>query len=489
MRKGKSTRLVSGASETRRWLVVSVLVLLVGSVVALFAVAPARALAPLNYIVVDTGQDGCFDDRKAIPCPGNGQDYDGQDAQFKGNTPAYHDNGDGTVTDLNTGLMWVKERGEKMHWQDALDGASKCRVAGYDDWRAPTIKELYSLIDFRGYSERTAKESKPYLDTRFFDFAFGDTSKGERIIDCQDWSATKYVGTTMGGAQTAFGVNFADGRIKGYPTMRGKRDKRYMRYVRGNPNYGENKFVDNGDGTVTDGATGLVWQKADSGKGMNWKDALAYAQDLDLAGHDDWRLPNAKELQSIVDYTRSPTTTGSAAIDPVFSVTDKESYFWTGTTHLEHGMSTMAVYIAFGRAMGWMELPPGSGTKTFMDVHGAGAQRSDPKTGDPDDWPQGHGPQGDDRRVLNYVRCVRDGAAERVTPAYKPSSQSSGGMEGPPPGKEGQGPGGMRTPPAEAFDACQGKSEGSSCSVRTPKGSLSGTCTAHDQGLFCRPER
>jgi hypothetical protein len=42
-----------------------------------------------------------------------------------------------------------------------------------------------------------------------------------------------------------------------------------------------------------------------------------------------------------------------------------------------------------------------------MDVHGAGAQRSDPKTGDASDYPQGHGPQGDVIRINNYVRCVR----------------------------------------------------------------------------------
>ena len=51
----------------------------------------------------------------------------------------------------------------------------------------------------------------------------------------------------------------------------------YVRYVRGNPAYGKNDFHDNGDGTITDRATGLMWQKADSGKGMNWEPALAYA--------------------------------------------------------------------------------------------------------------------------------------------------------------------------------------------------------------------
>ena len=69
--------------------------------------------------------------------------------------------------------------------------------------------------------------------------------------------------------------------------------------------------------------------------------ALAWAEDLNYAGHGDWRLPNAKELQSIVDYTRSPDTTGSAAIDPVFDVTPIKNEggqpdfpcYWTSTTH------------------------------------------------------------------------------------------------------------------------------------------------------------
>ncbi len=89
-------------------------------------------------------------------------------------------------------------------------------MGNYTDWRVPTIKELYSLINFNGGFHLRAADSTPYLDTRFFDFVYGDPARGERDIDCQDWSATQYVGTTMNGNPTAFGVNFADGRIKGY---------------------------------------------------------------------------------------------------------------------------------------------------------------------------------------------------------------------------------------------------------------------------------
>ena len=50
------------------------------------------------------------------------------------------------------------------------------------------------------------------------------------------------------------------------------------------------------------------------------KPPLTYCESLDTAGINDWRLPNVKELQSIVDYSRSPDTSNSAAIDPIFSI-------------------------------------------------------------------------------------------------------------------------------------------------------------------------
>jgi hypothetical protein len=166
---------------------------------------------------------------------------------------------------------------------------------------------------------------------------------------------------------------------------------------------------------VTDDATGLMWTQSDSGQGMNWEDALAWAEQRNAEnylGHDDWRLPSAKELHSILDYTRSPDTTGSAAIDPIFSATQITNeagepdypFYWTGTTFLRSiGSATEAVYVAFGRGLGSFD------TVNVVDVHGAGCQRSDPKDGDPNDFPRwGGGPQGDVGRVFNFVRCVRN---------------------------------------------------------------------------------
>ncbi len=155
-----------------------------------------------------------------------------------------------------------------------------------------------------------------------------------------------------------------------------------------------------------------MWMQTDSSKGMNWSDALQYAENAKYAGYSDWRLPDTKELESIVDYTRSPATSNSAAIDPLLKCTEITNeagvkdfpFYWSSTTHVSiMGGGRTAAYISFGRGMGYM--PEFGG---WSDVHGAGVQRSDPKTGSAKDYPQGRGPQGDAIRILNHVRLVRN---------------------------------------------------------------------------------
>ena len=402
------------------------------------AATAAAAAVDVVYAIVDTGQSNSYDDQGNVITPSAGEAFYGQDAQHDGNQPNYTVSGDLlTVQDNVTGLVWTKSAdwtgdaaidvNDKFTFDDAQTYVNTLNTqehGGYSDWRVPSVKELYSLIDFDGETGMTAATSTPYIDTTVFDFAYGDESSGERFIDSQWVTTTLYVSTVMNGQQAMFGVNFADGRIKGYGLSNpsgGEMDF-YARFCRGNTDYGVNSYVDNADGTITDGATGLQWSQADSGAGMDWEAALAWVEQKNAEnhlGHDDWRLPNAKELQSIVDYTRSPDTTSSAAIDPLFSVTaitdDGGStdypFFWSSTTHLDGAPETRgdyAVYVAFGEAEGWMQPPPSPGTYVLMDVHGAGAQRSDPKSGDPDDYPYGHGPQGDVVRIYNFVRLVRD---------------------------------------------------------------------------------
>ncbi len=378
-----------------------------------------------RYRVVDTGQNTFFNNYQIIPRPSKGQPFYGQDAQYIIHAPSYIDNGDGTIRDRVTGLIWQKTY-EVMTYEEAVERVKTYNLAGQRDWRIPAIKDLYSLILFSGVDVSSKEMSKlprggiPFIDTDFFEFRY--SSNGERVIDVQILSSTLYRGTTIGGQPTVFGVNFADGRIKGYPLSdpRSRSGKKFtVRFVRGNEGYGKNNFKDNEDGTISDLATGLMWQQSDSKKAMSWEEALAWAQEKnreDYLGYNDWRLPNAKELQSIVDYSRSPQKTNSAAIDPLFEVSPirdeggKKNYpfYWSSTTHKHINSGRSAVYVCFGEALGFFKPPHSFGRAKLQDVHGAGAQRSDPKIGNPDDFQQGFGPQGDVVRIYHYVRLVRD---------------------------------------------------------------------------------
>ncbi len=375
-----------------------------------------------SYTIVDTGQEKFYNDTKVMAAPKPGEAFYGQDATYRRNWPSYTNNGDGTISDKVTGLMWQQSFDhngdgrinvyDKLTYEELLKLLeSGVEFAGYTDWRLPTIKEIYSLILFSGEdivpNKASAKNLIPFIDNKTFDFGYGDLNAGERLIDMQCATSTVYVSAEM--PKTVFGVNFADGRIKGYQlTLPHRGDKKFScLLVRGNVDYGKNTFIANGNGTISDHATGLMWMQNDSKEGMLWKEALAYAENMEFAGHSDWRLPDAKELQSIVDYTRSPASSNSAAINTIFNCTQIENeagerdfpYYWSSTTHVSQRGGQRAVYVAFGRSLGKM--------RAWIDVHGAGSQRSDPKTGNPENFADGRGPQGDAIRIYNHVRLVR----------------------------------------------------------------------------------
>jgi hypothetical protein len=182
--------------------------------------------------------------------------------------------------------------------------------------------------------------------------------------------------------------------------------------VRGNVGViGVNDFTDNSNSTVTDNATGLMWQQADDGTTREWADSLSYCEALSLAGHFDWRLPDNKELQSIVDYDK----TDWPAIDtnffdctynagyPLAAPEGDYGWYWTSTTFGDSRQN--ACYIAFGKAWGDPTMPADA---VYYDTHGSGAQRSDAKDvsnlGSFDCSVNGC----DEERALNYSRCVRN---------------------------------------------------------------------------------
>lgn len=336
--------------------------------------APFVSAASLPYPIVGTGQTACYGDRGPIDPPDPGEPFCGQDAQRGTTPPHYRDNGDGTVT----GLMWQRDPGSKMTFDEAEAAAKACRLGGHDDWRIPTVKELYSLILFTGESQGE-QAVRPYIDTRYFIQPKADTDSGEREIDVQTWSCTRTSDPVMGGQEAAFGVNFADGRIKGYPLSRPDGPNRlYFRFVRGNPDYGRNLLFDNGDGTVSDYATGLMWQKADAGRRMDWESALVYAEALTLADHSDWHLPTAKELQSIVDYTRTPPCTPSSKAHRTSWTTASATCPTIGPPPRTStdGLSGHAPLISASDRPGGAIRAPASGPTSTARAHSAATPRS-----------------------------------------------------------------------------------------------------------------
>ncbi|MFI3282761.1 MAG: DUF1566 domain-containing protein [Rikenellaceae bacterium] len=446
----------------------------------------------LSYPLVSTGQVECYDlNGEKIKTPKSGDELYGQDGNYKAGLPmSYKDNGDGTVSDLNTGLMWEQTPAAgPVTWAEAQKYCDELNLAGHGDWRLPTLKELYSISNFSA--------GWPYLDTKYFKLSV----EGRVDKDEQYWGQEKYVGETVEGrGNAAFGVNHATGHIKAYPAggdggerggdrpqqarqrggqrdqqggrppmpqgadslrrppmpdsarmanmpdslrrqapplqqgeqaqrppqgqqggqrqggqrpqmaggqqgggapqMMGNPMQKRVRAVRGDL-YGVNNFVDNGDGTISDKATGLMWAKSDNGEGVMWADAVKYAESSELAGHTDWRLPNVKELQSIVDYRYAPSSKEfKPAIDPMFNCTpfvneakvDDYGYYWTNTSALFRADSPFyfAWYVAFGRAVN------GQG----LDMHGAGAVRFDSKS-------KGVAVEGGEERYNNFVRLVR----------------------------------------------------------------------------------
>jgi len=103
----------------------------------------------------------------------------------------------------------------------------------------------------------------------------------------------------------------------------------------------ENRFVDNQDGTVTDTCTGLMWQKETAPGSYMWQQALQYCESLEFAGHSDWRLPNVRELQSIVDYGRV-----DPSLDPIFGA--ESGWCWSSSTRVNGPNGAWFVYFGSG---------------------------------------------------------------------------------------------------------------------------------------------
>ncbi len=246
----------------------------------------------------------------------------GEDNDYAINAPYFINNGNGTVTDTITGLMWQKVDGGEMTFEKAVLYCDTLTLGGYTDWRLPNPHEGFSILNLQNVN--------PAIDGNAFT-ASGAAAEYWWTNAKQFNDSTKVWCTNSGGGigNKPKAETISAGGTKSYH-VRALRDVATPATVL-------SQFANNLDGTITDNLTNLVWQKIPYADSLTWENALIYADSLTLAGYLDWRLPNIKELQSINDESKI-----NPSIDTIFKVINNKKY-WSGTSLPNH--TTQAWYL------------------------------------------------------------------------------------------------------------------------------------------------
>ena len=306
---------MSGERDARAFLLIFIAAWLTVSFAVSLAGANDYISKPSEYpvLVPDTGQVRCYDNRKEIPCPEPESPFYGQDGNYSINVPIYAlNNQDGieTVIDRTTGLRWQRiPDGTKRTWSEAIDYADALSLSGFSNWRLPEKHELQSILS---YGRSPSALLEPVTATEDDMLPEGNTCA---------WTLTTRVFPSLYAKAQCLDDNQG--------VIRDKYEKNYVYAVQG-PSLTYGKFQDNGDGTVTDQMTGLMWQATEI-RPEKWQQALAYCNQLDLGGYSDWRLPTIKELSTLVDESRA-----NPAIDTTFFPGTRSSSYWSSTTFTEH---------------------------------------------------------------------------------------------------------------------------------------------------------
>ena len=337
------------------------------TVILLFFSSAARSSAVGIIDIPQTGQttvytagdDGDQQAGVAWPSPRFRENRDGRE------------NGDGTVTDILTGLVWLKNANcfGMQTWANALNAANTLNsgecgltdgsVAGA--WRLPNVNELENLIN-EGASTLTWLNGQGFTDVQSNYY----------------WSSTTHTKDTVGAWTVWYSVKaFAKtGKLFVWPVRAGTRPPAELWKTGQTTSYAAKddgdlergvawpspRFANNGDGTVTDNLTGLIWLKnPDCFGSRTWAGALNAANTLNhgecgltdgsVAGA--WRLPNIKELRSLIDYSRY--FPALPAGNPFIGLS---VFYWSSSTPVGYTDSAWTVDMTDGDVFGGQKSAP-----------------------------------------------------------------------------------------------------------------------------------
>lgn len=254
-----------------------------------------------QQIVPDTGQITSY---TGIP---------GEDGDYLINPPSFTkiaSNGDwlsidatewAAIRDNVTGLYWefktAANNNTPFTFSNAVSYAESLVLAGYNDWRLPTVTELATIANL--------DMTDPAIDPVYF----------PNIVSNRYWTSTD-----LGGTSKAMTLFFQ----RGASELNNKTDNHLVITVRQDL---ATRLIANSDGTVTDTLTGLMWNNILSSN-ATWNNSVAYWSGIESAGYNDWRLPTESDMDTFMDILQEDS---SFLFSNVFQNVSFSGSFWAYT--------------------------------------------------------------------------------------------------------------------------------------------------------------
>jgi hypothetical protein len=276
-----------------------------------------------------TGQIVCYDETGPATCPGTAGDAAcgatalcGQDAQYPDRAReqlAFRRGTERMLFDSATGLTWQVDFSTQS-WPTVAEAAAHCEdlsYGGFDDWRPAAYHDWIGLMLY--------DRSDPAVDSLVFP-TFG--------LDA--WISS--MPQAPGDETLSMCVHLASAHVQWCSGP-----KTFV-CVRGGPQPLASPLTPStvgGDDLLTDERTGLVWQ-ADAtypAGGMTWQEALSHCEGLTYGQASDWRLPDVKELASVMDPSRRNPAALIPSLDPAWSL-------WTSTTKYADPVAAFVICLA-----------------------------------------------------------------------------------------------------------------------------------------------
>jgi hypothetical protein len=314
-----------------------------------------------DFVLADTGSRNCYSNTASATCAGSScTSFCGQDAQhgwdvsnpmsarFTRSEPV---SGEPVVVDEVTGLAWQGcSRGlsgadctagaaEEVRWDDAVAYCDALSWGGFDDWHLPDVLEGHSIMD---YGQPAAVTPSAFPNTPMLrHFTSTSWAGGENAVWIAPYSGvdgklgviTPVTEPTVVGAVRCVRTSTPFS----YPALPRERDTSVA---------GEPVVIDHVTGRSHQGcARGQTGDDCAGGANdpATWEDALAYCSALSWGGFDDWRLPDVKELRSMIDSSRT-----GPGLDPALYPNAPTLPAWTSTTDAADAAEAFTVTVGFG---------------------------------------------------------------------------------------------------------------------------------------------